>query len=76
MIRMLSDGMLKRYGLYGEMFENRGLEIYLLFLQATDYVACKLAEAQFLGTTLDEDYTEVLQARECAREQIRQLTNS
>lgn len=70
---MIKAELLEKYGLTGDTFENHPLDLYLKFLSLTDYVACKIAESQFLGTALDEDYTEVLMAREYAREQIRLL---
>ncbi|MEA5143341.1 MAG: hypothetical protein VB023_07145 [Oscillibacter sp.] len=46
---------------------------YQTFLRQTDYVAAKLAEAVYLGQTVEQDYTQVLQARQYAREAIRPL---
>ena len=51
--------------------ESEGLKIlYQTFLIQTDYIPNKIIEAQVLGETLDEDYTEVLQARKYARMQL------
>ena len=54
--------------------ESEGLKtLYQTFLIQTDYIPNKIIEAQVLGETLDEDYTEVLQARKYARQQISNL---
>lgn len=54
--------------------ESEGLKtLYQTFLIQTDYIPNKIIEAQTLGETLDEDYTEVLQARKYARMQISNL---
>lgn len=47
---------------------------YREFLRKTDYISSKISDALFLGTELDKDYTEVLQARKFAREQVDLLT--
>jgi hypothetical protein len=70
---MITDKLLTKYHIDKDFFTNNQLGLYQTFLIQTDYVSCKIAEAQFLGKTLDEDYTEILQAREYAREQIRLL---
>ena len=41
------------------------------YLKDTDYIANKIIEYQFLGKELDNDYSEALQKREEAREEIR-----
>lgn len=43
---------------------------YRTFLIQTDYVPNKIIEAQAMGEQVDQDYTEILQARAYAREQI------
>lgn len=43
------------------------------FLIQTDYAANKIAEAMYLNEELDEDYTDVLQARKYARRRINEL---
>lgn len=51
--------------------ESEGLKtLYQTFLIQTDYIPNKIIEAQALGTALEEDYTEVLQARAFARKQL------
>lgn len=67
--------MFLRYDIDPEnsIFNSDKVMPYKAFLSQTDYVACKIAEAQFLGKTLDEDYTEVLQARQYARDKINEL---
>jgi len=44
------------------------------FLIQTDYVANKIAEALYLGEEIDEDYSEVIQARKYARTKINELS--
>ena len=46
------------------------------YLRNTDYIANKIVEYQFLGKELDQDYSEVLQKREEAREVIRNNTKN
>jgi hypothetical protein len=62
-----------RYHIDKMFFGDNLLFLYQTFLIQTDYIPNKIVEAQALGTTLEEDYTEILQAREYAREQIRLL---
>ena len=51
--------------------ESEGLKtLSQTFLIQTDYIPNKIIEVQTLGETLDEDYTEVLQARAFARKQL------
>ena len=78
---MLTDEILARYhmiplagykALFGDTAETeRGF--YSTFLAQTDYVAAKLAEAAYLGQAQNEDYTEVLAARQEAREEINKI---
>lgn len=57
---------------YGDTAETeRGF--YSTFLAQTDYVAAKLAEAAYLDQAPNEDYTEVLAARQAAREEISKI---
>lgn len=49
------------------------LEYYQTFLIQTDYIANKIAEAAYLGEDVNEDYTEILQARKFARQMVNQL---
>lgn len=51
-------------------YPHSELEYWQTFLIQSDYVANKIAEALYLGEELDEDYTEVLQARKYARAMI------
>ena len=43
---------------------------YQTYLNQTDYVACKLAEAAYSGQVVEEDYTAILAQREVARQMI------
>lgn len=42
-----------------------------IYLKRTDYISNKIIEYQFLNKELDNDYTEILEKREEAREVIR-----
>ena len=75
---MISEDLLVRYNM-GNIEDYEALagskekgkyDFYRTFLIQTDYVPNKIIEAQALGTPLDQDYTEILQARAYAREQI------
>jgi hypothetical protein len=46
------------------------------YLKNTDYIANKIIEYQFLGKELEQDYNEILQKREEAREVIRNNTKN
>ena len=78
---MLTDEILARYHMiplagYKAMLGNTTeteLTFYETFLTQTDYVAAKLSEAAYLGQAPDENYTEVLAARQEAREEINKL---
>lgn len=75
---MISKELMKRYKIRDVNFyvQLEGSEaagtaaMYRSFLIQTDYIPNKIIEAQALGTPLDQDYTEILQARAYAREQI------
>lgn len=41
------------------------------YLEDTDYVVIKLQEYKYLGKEIDNNYTEILEKRELAREVIR-----
>lgn len=75
------ENILKKY-VYGETLEEYLQEegrtefnYYQTFLEATDYMANKIIEAQFLGIKCD-DYTEELQARQYARDKINEYNNA
>lgn len=64
--------------MFKELFENneefeKSLELKKAreYLEHTDYIANKMVEYQFLGKELGQDYTDVLNKREKAREVIR-----
>lgn len=48
------------------------LEWYMLMLKQTDHIPNKIIEAQILGTEID-DYTEILNCRQFARDEINRL---
>lgn len=74
---MIPDSLLARYHMGGmQDYEKIGMPaqfFYQTFLTQTDYVAAKLAEVAYLKQAPDEDYTEVLAARQEAREEINKL---
>ena len=60
---------------YKEMFGDTldtELTFYQTFLIQTDYIPNKIVEAQILGEELD-DYTEILNYRKFARQEINRL---
>ena len=75
---MISKELMERYKIRDVNFyvQLEGSEaagtaaMYRSFLIQTDYVPNKIIEAQALGTPLDQDYTEILQARAYARAQL------
>lgn len=77
---MIQDDILKRYSVesiesrmsFGTPREQAEEDMLRNFLCNTDYISNKLAEAQFLGTEV-EDYSEVLRCRENARTRINEL---
>lgn len=61
---------------YKEQFgdtKSTELMYYQTYLNQTDYVACKLAEAAYSGQVVAEDYTDILAQREVARQKINNL---
>ena len=77
---MINEKLLKKYNMkplikYENDFgKSKDTEItfYRTFLIQTDHIPNKIIEAQILGETV-EDYTEILNARKFAREQINKL---
>lgn len=57
-----------------EKYHHPTRDWYYTFLCQSDYVTAKAMEAQLLGESI-EDYTEVLEARKFAREQINKIDN-
>ena len=77
---MIAENLLERYKMGSLDFfaqvegtENAEAAFYQTFLLKTDYVPNKIIEAQALGVELNQDYTEVLQARAFARAQLSAL---
>ena len=75
---MISEELIARYNM-GNIEDYEALagskekgkyDFYRTFLIQTDYVPNKIIEAQAMGEQVDQDYTEILQARAYAREQI------
>ena len=76
---MIPDSLLARYHMGGmQDYEKIGMPaqfFYQTFLTQTDYVAAKLAEAVYLGQTVDPKYAAILQYRQEARDAIGALQN-
>ena len=78
---MIPDDILQRYHIgpaesYAtlECSAEAGMAVmYQTFLIQTDYIPNKIIEAQALGVPIDQDYTEILQARAFARAQLSML---
>lgn len=60
---------------FGDTINTR-IIYYRTYLIQTDYVAAKLAECAYLGTTVDDKYRDVLAKREEARRHIQELEGS
>lgn len=71
---MINEELFNKYQILSDDFYGGEKGQLLNFLIATDYVASKIAESIYLKRQIDEDYTEVLQAREWARERINELS--
>lgn len=71
---MIKEELFNKYQILSDDFYGGEKGRLLNFLIATDYVASKIAESIYLQRQIDEDYTEVLQAREWARERINELS--
>ena len=71
---MIDLKLAEKYGLPPvEEYPFPEYDWYNTFLIQTDYVANKIAEALYLGEELDNDYTDVLQARKYARQKVNEL---
>ena len=77
---MIAEDLLARYKMGSLDFfaqvegtENAEAAFYQTFLLKTDYVPNKIIEAQALGVELNQDYTEILQARAYARQRLSEL---
>lgn len=67
---MISNELIQRFHLFTiEGYHHSTRDWYLTFLATTDYIPAKAMEAQLLGESI-EDYTEIIEARRWAREQI------
>ena len=71
---MISNELAARYYLPPiENYPFPELDWYTTFLKQTDYVSYKIAEALYLNEEIDNDYSEVLQARKYARQKVNEL---
>jgi hypothetical protein len=52
---------------------NTELMYYRTYLMQTDYVALKIAEANYLGIAVEEKYMTILQERQKARDRINEI---
>ena len=67
---MINNELAERFNLPPiEKYHHATRDWYFTFLCQTDYIPAKAMEAQLLGDSI-EDYTEILEARRWAREQI------
>ena len=78
---MIADYILQRYHI-GAIEDYAALEgsikageetMYRTFLIQTDYIPNKIIEAQALGIPIDQDYTQILQARAYARQKLSEI---
>ena len=78
---MIADYILQRYHI-GAIEDYAALEgsikageetMYRTFLIQTDYIPNKIIEAQSLGIPIDQDYTQILQARAYARQKLSEI---
>ena len=76
MICVIPQEILSKYHICPASFEENPVGVYHTFLIQTDYVPAKLAEAAFLGKSPDEDYTEVLNYRQSARDAINEISSN
>lgn len=71
---MISIELAEKFGLPPvEEYPFTELDWYTTFLIQSDYIANKIAEALYLDEEVDEDYSEVLQARKFARTKVNEL---
>lgn len=78
---MIPTEMLERYSIEsiesritaGASSDQAEEDTMRCFLSATDYIPCKLAEAQFLNEEIEEDYLDVLLCRKYARTRIDEI---
>ena len=78
---MISEELLVRYNM-GNIEDYEALagskekgkyDFYRTFLIQTDYLPNKIIEAQALGIPIDQDYTQILQARAYARQKLSEI---
>lgn len=72
---MLPIEILKKYKMAPMEKYFTEIDFYKTFLQQTDHIPNKIIEAQALGDT-PEDYTEILNYRQIARNEINRLNNA
>lgn len=77
-MEMISNELLAKYHMlpFEECMERHPGEeetFWKTFLLQTDHVPAKMMEAQLTGETLEEDYSEVLEARKLCRRKINEL---
>ena len=67
------NNILKIYPSVEEMEKQTAIREAKQYLDNTDYVIIKIQEYQITGQTVDNDYTEILEKREEARNVLREL---
>lgn len=67
------NNILKIYPSVEEMEKQTAIREAKQYLDNTDYVIIKMQEYQITGQIVDNDYTEILEKREEARNVLREL---
>ena len=67
------NNILKYYPSVEEMERQTAIREARQYLKDTDYVVIKIQEYAITGQTVDNDYTEILEKREEARNVLREL---
>ena len=71
---MIREEILDRYQVGNRDRYESEYDFYMTFLAQTDHIPNKIIEAQVLGKSV-EDYTEILEYRQLARDEINRLSN-
>lgn len=67
------ENILRIYPSIEEMERQTELRELHSYLDQTDYVACKIAEANYFGKPIEEKYIQILQKRDEVRRRINEL---
>ena len=71
---MIPEKIYRRYNLADKSEYESEYEFYITFLSQTDHIPNKIVEAQALGKSI-EDYTDILEYRQIARDEINSMSN-